>query len=84
MNWKKLIPAYLEIRSLYWVEHGKKMDSMLKEISLYIDNDNYKAAEEGIEKFEKTFSQNSVPHWIALKYSKIYSLQSMLTFFTDK
>jgi len=79
---EKINPAYLEIRSLYWVQHGKKMDSMLKEISLCIDHDNYKAAEQGIEKFHKTFSQNCVPKWIAIKYSEIYSLQSMLTFLT--
>jgi len=38
MNWiKKLIPAYLEIRSLYWVEYGQRMDQELEEIFKNID-----------------------------------------------
>ena len=29
MNWlKKLIPAYIEIRSLYWVKYEKQMENM--------------------------------------------------------
>lgn len=82
MNWiKKLIPAYIEIRSLYWVEYGKKMDCALKEIFGAIDNEKYEEAEILIKRFESTFSQQGVPFWIAIKYAEIYRAISQLAFF---
>ena len=81
MNWlKKIIPAYIEIRSLYWVEYGKTMDAALKEIFHQIDEDNYDNALTLIFKFESTFTQFGVPHWIALKYSEIYKAVYMVDF----
>jgi hypothetical protein len=81
MNWlKKLIPGYIEIRSLYWVEHGKEMDNALEKIFYAIDTDKYDEAEVLIKKFESTFSQQGVPHWIAIKYSTLYKAISMLNF----
>lgn len=81
MNWlKKLIPAYIEIRSLYWVEHEKQMDKALEEIFHQIDIDDYKKAQELIDVFEKTFTQSGVPMWVALKYAEIYRATSMVGF----
>lgn len=42
---KKLIPAYFEIRSLYWVQYEKAMNEELKSIFEKIDIDDYSAAE---------------------------------------
>jgi hypothetical protein len=81
MNWiKKLIPAYFEIRSLYWVEHGQKMEDTLEAIFNSIDNDDYVEANKLIMKFESTFSQSGVPFWIAEKYAEIYKAKTMLVF----
>jgi hypothetical protein len=81
MKWiKKLIPVYIEIRSLYWVEHGKKMDEALGDIFDAIDNDNYDFALKSIIKFENEFSQGGVPEWIGVKYSEIYRAISMINF----
>jgi predicted P-loop ATPase len=81
MNWlKKLIPSYLEIRSLYWVEHGKQMDIKLGNIFDAIDEDNYVKAKELINEFESEFSQGGVPNWIAIKYAEIYRAKSMVAF----
>jgi hypothetical protein len=79
MNWiKRLIPAYIEIRSLYWVEYGKEMDAALHEIFLAIDEDLYDEAQELIDQFETRFNQSEGPLWIGLKYSEIYRASSTL------
>lgn len=79
MNWiKKLIPAYIEIRSLYWVEYGIKMELALEKIFRSIDEEELEEAENLIAKFESTFSQGGLPGWIAIKYSEIYRASSML------
>jgi hypothetical protein len=79
MNWiKRLIPAWIEIRSLYWVEYGKEMDVALHEIFLAIDDDRYDEAQELIDQFEERFNQSEGPLWIGLKYSEIYRASSML------
>jgi hypothetical protein len=40
INWvKKLIPGYIEIRSLYWVQHTKKMNSLLLNFDFIIKNE---------------------------------------------
>jgi hypothetical protein len=84
MNWiKKLIPAYVEIRSLYWVEHGKAMDAALWDIFHLIDTDRLDEALELIKKFESTFTQNGVPHWIGVKYAEIYKAISMAHFLKE-
>jgi hypothetical protein len=81
MNWiKKLIPAYIEIRSLYWVEYGKQLDADLSEIFNLIDEDKYKEANELIDIFDKKYHQGFVPYWVAIKISQIYKAKSMLLF----
>jgi hypothetical protein len=84
MNWlKKLIPACIEIRSLYWVEHEKQMDKALGDIFYQIDEDNYDKAQELIRVFESTFTQSGVPEWVAIKYAEIYRASSMVNFLKD-
>jgi hypothetical protein len=81
---KKLIPAYLEIRSLYWVEYGQRMDQELEEIFKNIDEDNFVQAQDLILSFESTYSQNGVPNWIGVKFAQIHKAQSMLHFLCDE
>jgi hypothetical protein len=79
MDWiKKLIPFYIEIRSMYWVEYGIKMDTALGDIFDALDHDLYAKASRLIEDFETTFTQSGVPYWIAVKYSEIYRAKSEL------
>jgi hypothetical protein len=81
MNWiKKLIPGYIEIRSLYWVEYAKQMDYELSVIFHLIDCDKYTDAMKVIDVFHAKHNQSLVPKWVALKMSEIYRAQSMLTF----
>jgi hypothetical protein len=81
MKWiKKLIPAYIEIRSLYWVEYGKQLDADLKEIFNLIDEDKYKEAHELIDIFDKKYNQSFVPYWVAIRIAEIYRAKSMLVF----
>jgi hypothetical protein len=77
---KKCIPVYIEIRSLYWIEIGKQMDVKLELIFTAIDMDDYVTAENYIVEFESEFTQNGVPNWIGIKYAEIYRAKSMVTF----
>lgn len=81
VNWmKRLIPAYIEVRSLYWLQHEKEMNRDLVEIFHSIDTDDYDRAKELIAKFESTYTQSGVPYWVGVKYAEIYRAQSMLDF----
>lgn len=81
MNWiKKLIPAYIEIRSLYWVEYAKILDADLREIFNMIDEDKYKEANELIEIFDKKYNQGFAPEWVDMLIADIYRAKSMLVF----
>ena len=78
MNWiKKLIPAHIEVRSLYWVQYEKEMSQDLVEIFHSIDTDDYTKAKELITKFESNYTQNGLPNFVAVKYAQIYKAQSM-------
>jgi hypothetical protein len=79
---QKCIPAYIEIRSLYWVNYEKAMDSALKQIFQAIDEDQYTEAQELINEFESRFNQSDGPLWCGIKYAEIYRASSMLTFLT--
>jgi hypothetical protein len=79
MNWiKKLIPAYIEIRSLYWVEYAKKVETDLREIFNLIDEDKYKEAEYLIKIFDKKYNQSLVPKWVGFRIAEIHRANSML------
>lgn len=77
---KKLIPGYIEIRSMYWVEYGKEMDADLSAIYHQIDIDDYDRAERLTKLFSEKYTQFDVPEWVALKYSEIYRAISMIQF----
>jgi hypothetical protein len=84
MNWlTKLFPAYIEIRSLYWVKYEKQMDKALEDIFHQIDIDDYKRAQELIDVFQSTFTQGGVPEWVAIKYAEVYRASSMVSFLKD-
>ena len=85
MNWiKKLIPAYIEIRSLYWVQYYKQMNLELEHIFNLIDNDHYHDAQEAINGFNYKHSQGTVPMWVALEMAKIHKAQAMINFLASQ
>ncbi len=79
MNLTKLIPGYIEIRSLYWVRYLKRMEHDLAVISELIDVGQYSAAERRIKKFEDTYRQEG-PTYICKKYAEIFGMKSMVIF----
>lgn len=81
MNWiKKLIPAYIEIRSLYWIEKSTVMNNELYEIFHKIDQSDFSAARLLIEQFEKKYEGIKFPDWVCEIYSQIHRANSMLVF----
>ena len=81
MNWiKKLIPAYIEIRSLYWIEIEREIDNDLVAIFNKIDEDNYKNAKSLIEDFRRKWDGKKYPEWIEETYAQICRAQSMVDF----
>jgi hypothetical protein len=81
MNWiKKLMPAKIEIRSLYWVSIQKEMDADLVVIFGKIDEDKYGYAKILIEGFRYKWDGKKYPKWILDTYSKISRAQSMVDF----
>ena len=77
---QKCIPAYIEVRSLYWVNYEKQIDDELSEIFKLIDEDKYTEAKALLEIFDKTHSQGMVPYWVALKLSESVRAGSMISF----
>ena len=45
MNWKKLIPVYIQIKSLYTIQQEKILDNELTVLFRLIDDDKYDEAE---------------------------------------
>jgi hypothetical protein len=81
---KMFIPAYVEFRSLYWIQYRAKMDSALIEIFNSIDENHYEKADNLIADFELKFNQNRTgPLWVGIKYSEIYRAKSMLDFLKE-
>jgi hypothetical protein len=81
LNWiKKLIPAYIEIRSLYWLQYAKELDADLRAIFNMIDEDKYKEAHKLIDIFDEKYNQSFVPYWVAIRIAEIYRAKSMLVF----
>ena len=77
---KMFIPAYVEFRSLYWIQYNAKMESALTEIFNSIDEDQYEKADNLIAEFESKFNQSTGPEWVGMKYAEIYRAKSMLDF----
>lgn len=81
MNWiKKLMPAKIEIRSLYWVSIQKEMDADLVVIFGKIDEDKYEDAKTLIEGFRQKWDGKKYPEWIEGTYAQICRAQSMVDF----
>jgi hypothetical protein len=85
MNWiKKFIPAYIEVRSLYWVQYNQEMDRKLAFIFECIDKEWYEFAEVAIKDFDMQYNQSTVPNWVAENMAVIHKAKSMYLFMTNK
>jgi len=81
MNWlKMLIPVYIEIRSLYWVELEREMNADLVIIFEKIDADQYGYASILIEGFRHKWDGKKYPEWIENTYAQINRAQAMVDF----
>jgi len=60
MNWKKLIPVYIKIKSLYTIQQEKTIDKELVELFDLIDSDKYDEAEEVLNKLRLKYG-DTVP-----------------------
>lgn len=77
---KLLIPAYIEIRSLYWIEKSIVMNNELSEIFHKIDQSDFSVARLLIEEFEKKYEGMKCPNWVGEIHSQIHRANSMLVF----
>jgi len=73
MNWKKLIPAYIKIKSLHTIEQEKILDEELGELFGLIDNDKYDKAKNVLSKLHEKYG-DTVP--------ELSKASAMLTFLT--
>lgn len=81
MNWiKKLVPASIEVRSLYWVQKHDQMIEEVREIYNAIDTDAYEVAEELIENFDKRWSSIRTPKWTYATQAEASRAKTMLHF----
>lgn len=60
MNWKKLIPAYIQIKSLYTIQQEKILDKELHILFNLIDIDKYDEAEIELNKLRLKYG-DTVP-----------------------
>lgn len=79
---KRWLPAYIEVRSLYWVERGREMDLDLRVIFDLIDNDRYGAAFSKIGKFKRKWDGIPLPLWLCEKRSEVCRAEAMVNFLT--
>jgi hypothetical protein len=77
---QKCIPAYIEVRSLYWVNYEKQLDIELSDIFKLIDEDKYAEAKVLKEIFDKKHNHKLYPSWIELKLSESVRAGSMISF----
>lgn len=77
---KKIIPAQIIVRSLYWVEYEKNMENDLVSIFHEIDEGNLQKAQELINNFDTKYYGEILPEWVALKRCEIVRAQSMVNF----
>jgi hypothetical protein len=81
MNWiKKLVPAFIEVRSLYWVQKHREMTKELEAIFLAIDMDLYDRASDLVETFEEKWSAIKTPEWMRNTRAQLSSATTMLYF----
>ena len=79
MNLTKLIPGYIEIRSLYWVRYVKRMRKDIATIRELIDRNQYAAADMSILAFKNTYKEEG-PAYVVGQYREIYLLEAVLAF----
>lgn len=60
MNWKKLIPAYIQIKSLYTIQQERILDNELTVLFGLIDDDRYDEAEIELNKLRLKYG-DTVP-----------------------
>lgn len=80
---KRLLPAYIEVRSLYWVERGQEMDEDLKLIFHLIDTDQYTDAASKLEQFNEKWDGIQLPRWLCEKRSEACRGEAMLNFLIE-
>ena len=74
MNWKKLIPAIIQIKSLYTVQQEKVLDKELHVLFGLIDDDRYDEAEVELNKLRLKYG-DTVP--------KLAKASSMISFMKE-
>lgn len=80
---KRLIPGHITVRSLYWVQRQKEMESELRTIFHCIDNDKFAQCQWLIEKFHEKWDGMRKPLWLSLEIeSQIYRAEAMLNILT--
>lgn len=60
MNWKKLIPAYIQIKSLHTIQQERILENELTVLFGLIDNDKYDEAEVELIKLRSKYG-DTVP-----------------------
>lgn len=79
MNWiKKLVPAYFEVRSLYWVQKHDRMIEDVREIYDALDTEAYDVAEKLIDSFEGRWSSVRTPEWTYATQAEVSRARSLL------
>lgn len=77
MNWKKLIPAYIQIKSLYTIQQEKILDNELHILFNLIDIDKYDEAEIELNKLRLKYG-DTVPE-LSKASSMILFMKTPLT-----
>lgn len=77
MNWKKLIPAHIQIKSLYTIQQEKILDNELTVLFGLIDDDRYDEAEVELNKLRLKYG-DTVPE-LAKASSMISFMKEPLT-----
>ena len=77
MNWKKLIPAYIQIKSLHTIQQENILDNELTVLFRLIDSDKYDEAEIELIKLKSKYG-DTVPE-LAKASSMISFMKAPLT-----
>lgn len=78
---KRFVPAFVEVRSLYWVEKGREMDWELADIFHMIDTEQYARATIRILAFKRTWMHGrKLPNWLAEKSTAVTRAETMVGF----
>lgn len=81
---KKLIPVEIKIKSLYWKEKEKEMESDLQKIFNKLDIDDYSNIPSMIYDFRKKWGSIFLPSWLSIKSTEITRAEAMYDFLTTK